>query len=200
MLNIMDTILIQNDIQSARKQGAEIVLVFFHYGSEYQTEPTEAEKFIVGKTKEFGADLIIGSHPHVLQPMELYKTSGAKLDTGVIAWSLGNFISNQKDRYCDVGVILNISLEKNFTKNKIKMTDVSYIPTWVYRGTNEEKKIHIIFPSEYYMKDSISNGKDSLPSFLNAESKAKMKQAFQDAKKILNRRSAQVKMKSVLKK
>jgi poly-gamma-glutamate synthesis protein (capsule biosynthesis protein) len=60
MLNIIDTALIKKDILMARKQGAEIVLVYFHYGTEYVTEPTESQRFIVGKTIEYGADIILG--------------------------------------------------------------------------------------------------------------------------------------------
>ena len=191
MLNIIDTALIEKDILLARRKGAEIVLVFFHYGSEYATEPSEAQKFIVNKTIHCGADIILGAHTHVLQPMEFFKTKKAKLDKGFIAWSLGNFISNQKDRYCDAGAILSISLTKNFTKDSIWISEASYIPTWVYRGTNPVKKKHIIFPSEYCLKDS-------LPAFIDDASKTLMKRAYEDACGIITKRSAEIKIRKVL--
>ena len=144
MLNIIDTLLIQNDIALARKSGAEIVIVFFHYGQEYISEPVESQKFIVQKTIEYGADIILGSHPHVLSTFEFFKGNKSRLDSGFVAWSLGNFISNQYKRYTDAGVIVNISLTKNFTKDSIYISDVSFVPTWVYRGTNDKRKMHII--------------------------------------------------------
>lgn len=197
MLNLIDTALIKSDISVARKQGAEAVLVYFHFGPEYHTEPSEYQKQVVAKTIEYGADIIIGAHTHVLQPMEFYKTQNAMLDTGFIAWSLGNFISNQKDRYCDAGVILNLMLEKNVTKNKIRIAEASYIPTWVYRGTSEKKKIHIIFPSEFCTADSVQ-AKGCLPDFIDTYSKAKMKQAYEDANAIINKRES-IRMKNVIK-
>jgi poly-gamma-glutamate synthesis protein (capsule biosynthesis protein) len=127
----------------------------------------------------------------VFQPAEFFKTKNRKLDSGFVAWSLGNFLSNQKDRYCDAGIILNISLTKNWTKDSLYISDVTFIPTWVYRGTNPLKKKHIIFLSEYCLKDS-------LPDFIDSVSKKLMQRAFYDAKQIITKKSTRVKMKSVM--
>jgi poly-gamma-glutamate capsule biosynthesis protein CapA/YwtB (metallophosphatase superfamily) len=191
MLNIIDTILIKNDISSARKSGAELVLVFFHYGQENIAEPNESQKFIVNKSIEYGADLIIGAHPHVVGPTDFFKTNHATLDTGFVAYSLGNFVSNQYWRYTDAGVILNLHLQKNFTTNKIKLSKVDYIPTWVYRYYSPAvRNNHTVMPSELSLNDS-------LPAFINAESKKKMKEAYDDTKSILNKYSNKAVMKSV---
>ena len=61
MLNIIDTTLIEKDINAIRKKGAELVIVFFHFGTEYISEPTDAQKFIVRKTIQYGADIILGA-------------------------------------------------------------------------------------------------------------------------------------------
>ena len=186
MLNIIDTVQIKSDIALARKGGAEIVIVFFHYGQEYISEPVESQRFIVQKTIEYGADIILGSHPHVLGAVEFYKTKGAKLDSGLVAWSLGNFISNQNKRYTDAGVMLNISLTKNFLNDSVSVSSVSFIPTWVYRGTNDKKKMHIVFPAEYCLKDS-------LPEYIEDSLKKKMREAFEDTKEIMTKKSPKVK-------
>lgn len=191
MLNIIDTTLIKNDIAAARKTGAELVLVFFHYGIENIAEPTADQKFIVNKTKEYGADIVIGAHPHVVGPTDYFTTINGTLDTGFVAYSLGNFISNQGWRYTDAGVILNLKLEKNFTKKSIRLSDVSYIPTWVYRSTGSRKG-HTVMPSELSQHDS-------LPSFIDAESKRKMKEAYEDTKAIMTKYTQQVRLQGISK-
>lgn len=190
MLNIIDTLLIQNDITRARKAGADLVLVFFHYGVENVAEPTKDQQFIVNKAIDYGADIIIGAHPHVVGPADYYKTSNATLDTGFVAYSLGNFISNQYWRYTDAGVILNLQIEKNFTKNTYRISEASFVPTWVYRGTNPAKKMHIVFPAEMYANDS-------LPAFLDKESKEKMQQAFEDTRSIMTKYTKEIKLESI---
>lgn len=190
MLNIIDSAQISNDISLARKSGADIVLAFFHFGPEYAREPSDFQKSIVKLTIESGADIIVGAHPHVLQTVETFETKNAKVDSGIVAWSLGNFISNQKDHYCDAGVILNFSLTKNHTKDSVSLSSVNFIPTWVYRGTNEKKKKHIIFPSEYYLKDS-------LPDFIDAGLRASMKLSFEESKEMMTKKSSKNVLKSV---
>ncbi len=76
------------EIKIARDSGADIVIVSFHYGEEYASLPTEFEKRIAHLAIDLGANLVIGHHPHVLQPIEIYKD-------GYIAYSLGNFIFDQ---------------------------------------------------------------------------------------------------------
>ncbi len=175
----IDTFQIKKDIISAREKGGEIVFVYFHFGNEYQKFPNSYQKNIVKKTIEYGADIIIGSHPHVIQPYEIFKTNNAKLDSGLIAYSLGNFISNQRWRYSDAGVILNIELTKNLINDSIFISNINFIPTWVYKGETENGKEYIILPNEIAFNDS-------LPSFLDSYSITKMKQAYSDTKKILN--------------
>lgn len=189
MLNLIDTVLVKSDIAAARKAGAEIVLVFYHYGQENVAEPNADQKFIVNKTKEYGADIIIGAHPHVVGPTDYYLTTNATIDTGFVAYSLGNFISNQYWRYTDAGVILNITLEKNFTKNTKRISNVSYIPTWVYRSTGTRKG-HTVLPAELSLNDS-------LPDFITAESKAKMKEAFEDTKAMITKYTQKIQLVSV---
>src|SRR4030067_744270 len=125
LINLIDFDLIKSDIEKARKLGAEIVLVHYHFGDEYKREPSSFQKEVVLKTIFYGADIIIGGHPHVLQPTQFYKSKEGRLDTGFVAYSLGNFISNQRDRYKDAGVIMNIEITKNLNSTAIYISDVS---------------------------------------------------------------------------
>jgi poly-gamma-glutamate capsule biosynthesis protein CapA/YwtB (metallophosphatase superfamily) len=190
MLNVIDTLLIQHDIIMARAQGAELVLVYFHYGLENKSDPTADQKLIVRKTQEYGADLIIGGHPHVISPVGYYKTNKAMLDSGVVVWSLGNFLSNQYKRYTDAGIMLTITLSRNTATHRFLKPTVDYIPTWVYRATGPKVKKHIVLPAEMALKDS-------LPEFIDSVSRQKMKEAFADTKAMMGKYTSEIKLKSI---
>ncbi|MFO7526054.1 MAG: CapA family protein [Ignavibacteriaceae bacterium] len=188
IVNLIDYSLIESDIKKART-NTELVLVYFHFGEEYQRLPNQYQKDVVNNTIIFGADIIIGSHPHVIQPVDYYKTSESKLENGFIAYSLGNFISNQRWRYSDAGVILNIELTKNFTTDSIFISDVNYIPTWVFRGNTNAGKEYIILPSQKYS--------DTTYQFLSISERQLMKQAFYDTRSVLTQFSDDIKLMDV---
>ncbi|MCK9279837.1 MAG: CapA family protein [Melioribacteraceae bacterium] len=148
-LNYIDTNKIKKDIKIARSKQAEICIVYFHFGEEYSRKPSTFQKEIVKKSISYGADIILASHPHVLQPIEFFKNPSSKLDSGFVAYSLGNFFSNQKWRYSDAGMILNFELTKDQQTNKINLSKIDYIPTWVHKYSGVNKKEFIILPSNF---------------------------------------------------
>jgi len=184
-INLIDEEVIKRDILNARMKNAEVVLVHFHYGSEYNREPSDYQKEIVRKTIEAGADIIIGGHPHVIQPFDYFKTNNAKLDSGFVAYSLGNFISNQRWRYSDAGVILNLEISKNITKDSVFISEVEYLPTWVFKGDTEKGKEYIILPSQITDDDSVYN-------FLTNDDRKLMKEAYDDTKEIITKYTARI--------
>ena len=179
MLNVIDSMGISNAVKLCKKKGADAILVFYHMGIENVTEPTAAQKNAVKYALDAGANIVIGSHPHMVGPTSV-QYSKAINDTVFIAYSLGNFLSNQYWRYTDAGVILKLTIQKNVTKNITKYKEASYTPTWVYRGDGN-KKMHILFPAEW-SKDS-----SKLPIFLNQSHKQKMEEAFEDTKLVLSK-------------
>ena len=180
IINLIDFNLIEEDIKKAKYEGADIVLVFYHFGEEYEREPNIYQRDVIDHTIKAGADIIIGSHPHVVQPVNYFKTNGGSLDTGFVAYSLGNFISNQRWRFSDAGVILNISISKNLKRDSVYLSDVSYIPTWVFKGNTKKGKEYIIL----YATKSYD---DSIYSYLSNTDKEKMYQAFEDTKYIITK-------------
>ena len=180
IINLIDYDLIEKDIAKARNKGVDIVLVYFHFGEEYQREPNSYQKEVLNNTINAGADIIIGSHPHVVQPVDYFKTNKANLDTGFVAYSLGNFISNQRWRYSDAGVIIKIKVSKNILTDSVYLSDVSYLPTWVYKGKTQKGREYIILPSS-------KSYDDSLYSYLSKSDKEKMQQAFEDTKYIITK-------------
>jgi len=170
--------------------NAEVVLVHFHYGLEYNREPGDYQKEIVQKTIEAGADIIIGGHPHVIQPFDYFKTNNAKLDSGFVAYSLGNFISNQRWRYSDAGVILNLEISKNITKDSVFISGVEFLPTWVFKGNTEKGKEYIILPSQITDDDSVY-------TYLTPDDRKLMKESFEDTKEIITNYSKKPELKFI---
>jgi poly-gamma-glutamate capsule biosynthesis protein CapA/YwtB (metallophosphatase superfamily) len=187
LINLIDFDLIEKDITQARKIGSDIVLVHYHFGEEYQRVPNSYQDEVVRKTISFGADIIIGGHPHVLQPCEYFKTVNAVLDTGVVLYSLGNFISNQRWRYSDAGVILNINITKNMKSTEIYISDVEYIPTWVYKGETDKGNEYVIL---HLVKGIVS----SITKYLSKSDIENMKQASDDTNYILTKYTTRIKL------
>ncbi len=191
LVNHIDSALIAKDIKQARAKGAELILVNLHWGAEYQRFPNEYQKQIGSYVASLGADIIFGEHPHVLQPITFLKSENKQigLDSCLLAYSLGNFISAQYKRYTDAGVMLTVRLAKNLKNNKIKITSVEYVPTWVFKGILNGKMQYKIFPA--FLSEAKAyplTMRDLIPQEfhqLSAEHIQKMKQAGEDSKEIL---------------
>ncbi|MBQ4521827.1 MAG: CapA family protein [Lachnospiraceae bacterium] len=123
------------EVQSL-KENSDFVVVMIHFGNEYVTQPDRYQKAVADALFEAGADVILGSHPHVIQPMEIREIQNPDGTTrkGVVIYSLGNFISSQKydeeGRQKDIGLILNLNLESDGINTKL--CSVELIPTYVY--------------------------------------------------------------------
>jgi poly-gamma-glutamate synthesis protein (capsule biosynthesis protein) len=116
--------------QKAKKNGADIVIAYLHFGNEYQRTPAAGDRKLVEKLLAGGVDTVIGAHPHVVQPIEWVKVKRGKDDfTGLVVWSLGNFVSAQRPRYRDSGIAVNLKIQKSDTATTI--TEVKYLPVWV---------------------------------------------------------------------
>lgn len=187
LINLIDFSLIHRDIKEARLKGAEIILVHYHFGEEYKREPVSSQMETVRRTIEAGADLIIGGHTHVLQPADYFKTVNAGLDTGFVIYSMGNFLSNQRWRYSDAGVIINIYLTRNFLNDSIYISKVDYIPSWVFKGNTDRGREYVILPS-------FPGYKSSIDDYLTGDDLNSMKQSFEDCSFILTKYTERIKL------
>lgn len=126
----LDTARLKADLETAQALEPDAVVVLMHWGVEYQRTPNEYQKAAADFLFENGADVVIGSHPHVLQTMEKRTLTDADgtARTGFVAWSLGNFMSAQNDEYTDTTVVLNVEVTKNPNTGKTEVTGVSYAP------------------------------------------------------------------------
>ena len=176
--NFINAEKIKKEIKRYREAGTDIIIMFYHFGNEYQKSASPYQIDVVNDALNFGADVIIGCHPHVPQPIEIRSSKYSNIDSVVVAYSLGNFISNQRWRYSDGGPILNITIEKNHVPRKFKLVSVDVIPTWVFKGETEKGSEYIIFPSQLTSKDF------EIEYFSNSDY-SEMNQSFNDISEIM---------------
>lgn len=141
IVNLINKSKIEEDIIRAKKSYVDKIIVFVHWGLEYQSNPSKEQQSLYQFFIEKGADIIIGSHPHVLQRIEKHENS-------FVAYSLGNFVSNQRKRYTNGGTLLHIEIAK--------LGDVSWVDnsnyqlTWVYTPTEKGRKEFYVLPTSEY--------------------------------------------------
>ncbi|MEO5602439.1 MAG: CapA family protein [Cyclobacteriaceae bacterium] len=143
IVNLIDTVAIRKDIMKARSLKTDAIIVFTHWGTEYESLPSKSQKDVTELCFKYGARLVIGSHPHVLQPMEWRKK-----ENQLVAYSLGNFVSGQRKQYTDGGAMIRLELEKVKFDDGTTLTGIDtagYILEWVYR-TNDVQKDYYVLP------------------------------------------------------
>jgi poly-gamma-glutamate synthesis protein (capsule biosynthesis protein) len=130
LVNLIDLPAVADDIAQARRL-ADVVVVNAHFGQEYAAMPNEQQKQFARTAAEAGADIVIGHHPHVLQPAEWIETASGRRT--FVAYSLGNFIAAQEGVRKRTGGILRLEVEKKVVgrESRIEIRRPSFIPTWV---------------------------------------------------------------------
>ncbi len=171
VVNLIDTAVMHTDIDSCKKDSLDKLIIVLHFGTEYQSHPNKAQTDLVSFLFDKGADIIIGSHPHVIQKM-IYLPGNDSIKEHFVAYSLGNFVSNQRKTKTDGGVMSRIVLKKENGKTFIDTSN--YILSWVYKKPRanglyyyfilpaaeyEHKKLFFKNPADYekmmlYIKNS----------------------------------------------
>ena len=131
LVNMLDRKEMKKDIKKAREE-ADFVIVYPHWGTEYVYKPIESQKDLVDFFYELGVDLIIGSHPHVLQPVE-WITSDSEHKM-LVYYSLGNFLSYQKEPARMLGGIAHVTITKDDTDTYISDAAITPIVTHYEHG------------------------------------------------------------------
>ena len=152
------------EIERAEKE-ADITVIMPQMGVEYRIEPTEEQKVLYHKMIEWGADIIFGGHPHVVEPSEIVEKDG---DRKLIIYSMGNFISNQRietmqgvenAKWTERGVLMDVTVKKNSGKTTIETAKAH--PTWVNRtpkGTFSPEGYPLYHYQTYILEDFIEGG------------------------------------------
>lgn len=141
-VNLIDKDLIKEQINLANKQNVDLICVNMHWGIEYKLKQNSTQEDLTDFLFENGVDLIFGSHPHVLQPMEkrtINLKDGSTKD-GFVIYSLGNFMSGQIYPNTKSSVILDIQITKS-EEDKISIDSINYIPIYLYdKGSSSKSR------------------------------------------------------------
>ena len=154
-INLIDEDFIINQLNLAKEQNPDLICVNMHWGIEYQTKQNSSQEKLADLLFQNGADIILGSHPHVLQPME---TKTITLEDGstkncFVIYSLGNFMSGQTKENTRDSIILNLNITKKADDNSISIDSVSYVPIYMFKNSSLKNKKSKILDIE----NSISN-------------------------------------------
>lgn len=148
---------IGDHFESMKAEGAEAIVVFMHWGVEYTLEPTDGQKQIAQKLCDMGVDVIVGGHPHVIEPVDLLTSTQDENHKTLIIYSTGNAVSNQrisemrmKTGHTEDGILFNFTLAK-YRDGSVEVVDASCVPTWVYKEGSGQR--YAILPLEYSLLD-----------------------------------------------
>lgn len=143
LVNMADTVQIRADYNKALQKGVDEIVVFMHWGEEYERTENIYQQQLATWMHQLGIRIVVGSHPHVIQPM--YFTADTDSTYGqVTIYSLGNFVSNQRWRYSDGGMLAIIKIDKK--KGKTRIANAGCFPIWVDAPITNSVKDFRIFP------------------------------------------------------
>ena len=141
-LNLLSDFAIASGLARAAACEPDVTVAFFHWGVEYQIFPSRDQRRVAAFCLKNGANLVIGTHPHVLQPIEVTDSEGGP---SVVAYSLGNFVSFQRTLPRERSVVLAIDVEKE-PGERARVSRVSVAPTWVSaRRENGRRKVEVVY-------------------------------------------------------
>ena len=140
-LNLIDKDLISKQIKQAKEQNVDMIVACMHWGTEYKTSANDEQKELADFLFKSGVDIILGNHPHVIEPMEkktITLDDGSTKDVFVV-YALGNFTADQRSEITRDSAILNLDITKD-SDGKILINRVSYVPIYMYK--NSAAKVH----------------------------------------------------------
>ena len=140
----------ENHISAMEASGADAIVLYIHWGDDFSVKPSNSQKAMAQRLCDLGVDVIVGSHPHVIQPIELLTSTDGAHQT-LCAYSLGNFLSNQRadnigltTGHSEDGLMLQFTLAE-YSNGAVYVESVELIPTWVLiRGSDSNKTYHIL--------------------------------------------------------
>lgn len=177
---------VASNIEEMKKEGVNFIIVDLHWGDEYSTKENSTQEDMAKKLSEMGVDIILGSHPHVIEPYNIITNSKGKKT--FVVYSQGNFISNQCadegvthdeniDSDTEDGTVIKFTLDVR--GEEIKLKEYNIIPTWVYREPKGDGLlVHKVIP----VNEALSNKeKFNIPDSVYS----RLQQALNNTQKIL---------------
>ena len=182
IVNILDKDLIADDIIKAQANNPDIIIVFLHWGTEYDTIPSKSQTDMAEYLFSLGVDMIIGSHPHVIQKMIWTKNDTLRKDKFLV-YSLGNFVSNQSKPMRNGGLMVRVEMTRK--SDSFEVTNAGYYITWVYTPVIDNRKRFYILPcSKFENKPEL---------FSNPSDYIRMKSFIDNSRSLLSNQNINVK-------
>ena len=175
MVSPMNETLMEKEIKSSQDNDLTVVMV--HWGNEYQKKPSQQQRDLAQKMVEWGADVILGSHPHVVQEHEM-------IDDAFVIYSMGNYVSDQRletlnNIDTERGLMIEFTFEKNFTENKTKISNIEYHPLWVNKYTKGHRNYYEAIPTRDFLEGKIT-------PYVPSGAQARIQAAYDETMKRVN--------------
>lgn len=163
-VNLINKELISKQLDVAKSQDPDIIIACMHWGNEYQTKQNSTQMELADFLIQNGADIILGTHPHVLQPYEKRTVTleNGSTRNGFVAYSLGNFISDQNAKYTRSSIILDLTITKH-VDGTVSVDNINPIPIYMYKDNSvksQKMKLidvnKIIYNYENYLDNTIT--------------------------------------------
>lgn len=145
----------QQVMTDMKAQGAECTVFYMHWGNEYKLYPNEYQKTMAQKLCDMGVDVIVGGHPHVIQPIDLLYAQGSE-HTTVCLYSMGNAVSNQRREeltglcttgHTEDGLLFSYTFDK-YSDGSVVLSGVDVIPLWVNKVGSRYNADYTMYPLE----------------------------------------------------
>lgn len=188
VVNLIDEDQIEEDLEMAKKLKPDAIIVVMHWGLEYQLNESTEQRKLADNMLKWGADMIIGAHPHVVQPIKTQAVimPDSTVKEGLVVYSMGNFISNQQKVNTDGGIMFEVTLHKKGT-GKATIGKHHYIPVWRYLDKDNSLSKY----GTYYVMPISAAEKDSTNVLkMSSANRAKMKNYGDRTRKHLNKYGA----------
>ena len=159
-LNLYDPEIVKNDILKYRDK-VDLLMVAMHWGEEYTHTPINSQKEIANYLASLGVDIVIGSHPHVVEPIEY-------IDNTLVIYSLGNFLSAQRGIERLTGLMVSVKVNKDLIDNKIGISDIETELLYTYSDNSKGyRKDFKVYPYTMLNDDILSNHDLYYNKFMN---------------------------------
>lgn len=179
------------DIKKCKEAGAEFIIMSMHWGAEYADAPTAQQKQIAHMLVDGGADIIMGSHSHCVQPIEKRKTTidGVEKEA-LIIYSMGNFFADQialKKPKTQDSMIVNATIARNAETKRVEIISMNYMPTITFRYDDPSMKVYKSgTPKRNYQILPLGKSVSERPSYCKTDSGyTSIKTAWERVKKIV---------------
>lgn len=153
---------LEEDIANMKADGAEAIVLYIHWGVEYQLKQNYEQVALAQAACDLGVDVIVGGHPHVIQPMDLLTSTTDEAHKTICLYSTGNALSNQrlgnlssvKTAHTEDGILFNFSFAK-YSDGTVRVESVELLPLWVnmYTSSETNKRVYDILPLDKDVED-----------------------------------------------